>query len=116
MAVREQPEVLAAERAFPMAQQLLAGVPLRTLPGRVDVGWHDSATHPKAGSFAILGPTGDPDLLGEVLRVRTDRREVFVLVVGIRPVPVPLSLARRAFLHLGLLALESRPCIVEVVE
>lgn len=58
---------------------------------------------------------GDDTLLGDSLTV-VDRRSLFVLVVGARSVPVPLSLTRRAFLALGRLTHESLPCRVEVVQ
>jgi hypothetical protein len=118
MAVRDEPEMLNGRRAFPKAQQLLAGVPLRRLPGTVAVGWHDGATHAEQGAFAVVGTgAGLDDLIGEVVRVSAGAREVFVYVVAARPVPVALSLWRRAFFpSLGLLAVESKQCIVEVVE
>lgn len=115
MAQRHEPEFLVAQRAFPMAQELLAGVALRTL-GRVEVGWHDTRVHPSVGAFAVVADNGNlTDLIGEILRVSRGTREVFVYCVGARAVPVRLSLARRAFFGLGLLAHETLPCVVEVV-
>jgi hypothetical protein len=120
MAVREEPEVLAALRAFPKSQELLRGVPLRRLPDRVDVGWYDTATHPRQGAFAVVGfDAGMDELIGEVLRISVPNtpREAFVYVVAARAVPVKIAVARRAFFPtLGLLARESLRCVVEVVE
>jgi hypothetical protein len=116
MAVRHDPYRTRAERAFPKAQELLAGVPLRSL-GLIEVGWHDTQTHPSAGSFALVADGGGLDeLIGKVLRVSADGREVFALVAGARSLPVVISLARRAFAGLGLLALESSDALVEVIE
>lgn len=117
MVVIDEPEILTGRRAFPKAQQLLAGVPLRRLPERVNVGWYGTETHPEAGSFAVVRDgAGLDDLIGEVLRVAVGARSVFVYVVGARGVPTDLALARRPFLALGLLSQESLPAVVEVVE
>lgn len=115
MPVRYDPYELRAERAFPKAQELLAGVPLRSL-GVMTVGWHDTLTHPKTGSFAVVADgAGLNDLIGEVLRLSRGEREVFALVFATRAVPTSLSLARRAFIGLALPALESIEVLVEVV-
>lgn len=116
MAVRFDRDLLAARRAFPVAQQLLAGEPLRELPGTIDVGWHDTETHSETGAFAIVSTGAGLDvLLGEILCVRVGEREAFVYVVAARASPTAISLSRRAFLHLGLLALESVSADVAVV-
>lgn len=115
MAVTE-PEILIGRRAFPMAQTLLAGVAVRRLAGRVDVGWYGTETHPEVGAFAVVRDGfGFDDLIGEVLRVTAARRSVFVYVVGARGVPTDIALSRRAFFGLGRLSHESLPAIVEVV-
>jgi len=115
MAVRYDPYETRAERAFPKAQELLAGVPLRSL-GLMTVGWHDTQTHPKAGSFAVVADgAGLDDLIGEVLRFSRGEREVFALVFAARAVPTSLSLARRAFIGIALPALETIELTVEVI-
>lgn len=117
MAVAEL-ELLWAVRAFPESQRIFeaTGVPGRRLPGLVDVGWHGTETEPIAGATCVLGVGGDQALRGEVLRISRGPRRVFVYVLGVRAVPVPYSISRRAFLGLGLLALDSIPCVIEVVE
>lgn len=116
MAVAEQ-ELLDGRRAFPVAQQLFAGALLRQVSGFVSVGWHDTETHPEAGSFAVVKLRGayDDELIGEVLEVRAGHRSVFVYVVGAADVDFELSLSRRAFLALGVLANDSLDCLVGVV-
>lgn len=118
MALRDEPEVLAARRAFPKSQELLGGPSLSVWPTPVQVGWHDTEVEEEAGATAVVGVSAElDDLIGEVVRVSHKGREVFVYVLGARPVPVSLSLSRRAFFpSLGLLALESLQCRVEVVE
>ncbi|MGH2898977.1 MAG: hypothetical protein ACRDMZ_09920 [Solirubrobacteraceae bacterium] len=116
MAVTE-PEILMGRRAFPTAQQLLAGVPLRRLPALVEVGWYGTETHSETGAFAVVrSGWGLDDLLGEVLKVTVGRRSVFVYVIGARGVPTDIALARRAFFEVGRLSHETLPAVVEVVE
>lgn len=116
MAVRFDPDLLAARRAFPMSQALLAGEPLREL-GVVDVGWHDTNTHPETGAFAVVAIGAEfGELRGEILRVSAGDRVAFVYVVAERAVPAPISLARRAFLHLGLLSTERLSALVNIVD
>lgn len=118
MAVRDEPEVMAARRAWAKSQELLAGVPLRTVSGALDVGWHDSAVEEEQGATAVVAVSAElDDLIGEVLRVSCGGRAIFVYVLGSRAVPTPLSVARHAFFPtLGLLTHESLSCRVEVVE
>lgn len=111
-----EPELLVARRAFPTAQRLLAGVAMRRLPSRIEVGWFGTEVEPEAGAVAIvrLG-AGLDDLIGEVLRVEVGDRSIFVYVLGARGIPTDLAVARRAFLALGLLSHEALPAVVEVV-
>jgi hypothetical protein len=116
MAVAEA-ELMWAQRAFPKAQQLLAatGAPTRRLPGLVDIGWHGTEVEPIAGAVGVIGLGGDQDLLGEVVRVSNGTRSIYVYLLGVRAVPTPYSVSRRAFLGLGLLAIERLACVVEVI-
>lgn len=103
-----------SRRAFPKSQELLAATPVRTV-GVLSVGWHGASVHAEQGAAAVVGlDAGLDDLLGELLHVSVDGREVYVLVFGARDVTQPLSLARRAFAALGLLANEKLDCVVEV--
>lgn len=111
-----EPELLAARRAFPKAQQLLEGVAVRRLPQRVAVGWFGTEVESEQGAIAVvrLG-AGQDDLIGEVLRVEVGDRHVFAYVLGARGVPTDIALSRRAFASLARLSHESLPAIVEVV-
>lgn len=111
-----EPEVMLGRRAFPMAQQLLAGSVESQLPQLVETGWHDTSVHPETGAFALVRQgAGLDDLIGEILRVQAQDRTAYVYCLGSADVPTDLSLARRAFLALGLLALESLGTSVAVV-
>lgn len=117
MAVPE-PELLVIRRAFPEAQRLLAGTPFSRVGTTTDVGWHSTETHPELGSSHALvrSDAGLDDLIGEVLRItRGSREPIFVWVIGARDLPTDVSVARRAFMELGLLSVESVECVVEVV-
>lgn len=116
MAEQAEQEILDARRAFPKAQELLGGEVDRRLPGTIAVGWYDSRVSGENGAFAVVRLGGPyDDLIGEILRVSADDRTVFVYVLGRGAVPTDLALARRAFLDLGVLALESLDCTVETV-
>lgn len=114
------PELQLARRAFPTAQRLLRGGTLREASPAAQIGWHGTEVTPETGSVAVV-PTSGPlaDLVGEIVVVRrimpTEIRSVFAYVIGAAPIVDDLSLARRPFLALGLLANESLTCSVEVV-
>lgn len=109
-------EELVLDRAFPKAMALISSQPESRVGDFVTVGWHsldvDPATGP-AGVVRIGGPL-DPDLIGEVLRLTFEGHELFVLVLGARDVDADLSVSRRAFMELGLLARETVDAVVEV--
>ncbi len=96
-----------ARRAFATAQALLRGPDLLPIPEVASAGWHDVATHPEEGSFAVVRVGLREELVGEVVRVQAQDRSVFALVVGARDVPVDVSLARSLFYRLAPLPLES---------
>lgn len=116
--MKAEQRLLDGRRAFPMAQQLLAGVPIRVLPERVQVGWYDSQVDPESGAFAVVQRGGEfDDLMGKRLRILTeDGAEVFVYVLGARSIPTPIAVWRRVFLALALLSTDELSCTVEVVE
>lgn len=81
------------------------------------MGWYGTETHPEAGAFAVVRDGwGIEGLIGRVLKITVGSRSIFVYVVGARDVPADVAVTRRAFLGLGLLAQESLPAVVEVVE
>lgn len=111
-----EPEIMWGRRAFPQAQQLLAGAIDHSLPGVVATGWHDTSVQAEMGAFAVVrGGAGLDDLIGEILLVEAQNRGVYVYCLGSADVPTDLSLARRAFFALGLLALESLDATVSVI-
>jgi hypothetical protein len=113
-----EPEVLWARRAFPKAQEWLAGEPLRSI-GLVDIGWHYTDAHPETGAFAVVrrgGPfdiAGETPLLGEVV-ILGGHDPVYVYCVNSAAVVADLSVTRRVFLALGLLARDRVRVEVEV--
>jgi hypothetical protein len=115
MAVAEQ-ELLDGQRAFAMAQALLGSPVARRLGTTSEVGWYGTSIDDHEGSFAVVASSGPfADEVGETLRVtEPSGRFVFAYVVRAAAVPTDLALARRAFLHLGLLSLESLRCTIEV--
>lgn len=116
MADRTVQEERWGQRAFGEAQRLLSGVPQRQIGGFVETGWHASSKHPLVGCFALVAQGSElVELIGDVLRVSYEDRSVFVYCVASRDLSVELSLSRRPFMAIGLLAESSLPCTVEVV-
>jgi hypothetical protein len=116
MSTLVEPEVLIARRALLDAQTLLAGEPLAVAPTEVEVGWHDTSTHPETGCFAVVGlDSGLDDWVGEVVLVSANGRGCFVYVIASADVPTPVSLARRAFASLAVLSTESMLALLQVI-
>jgi hypothetical protein len=114
------PELMIARRAFPVAQELLAGAVLREASASAQIGWHDTTACAETGAIALVPPEGElTDLIGDTVVVKrhlaTETRGVYVYVLARAAIPDALSLSRRAFLHLGPLASETIDCSVEVI-
>lgn len=114
------PELMAARRAFPVSQQLLAGAVLREVSASASVGWHDTAVCAETGAIAVVPEEGMmAGLVGEIVVVKRSTptliRGVFVYVVGTASIIDDISISRRAFLDLGLLSNESLTCSVGVI-
>lgn len=82
------------------------------------VGWHGSKTHRETGAVALVPLEGGlSDLVGDIIRVTrlgdAQARSVLVYVVGRIDTDFGLTIPRRAFQELGLLANESLPARVE---
>lgn len=107
-------EIAWAGRAFPTAQRLFEGSALRGLPGINVAGWHGTRVDPYEGAFAVVSPALS-SVVGDVLRVTAGKRSCLVYVVATRNVPAKFSLARRAFLALGGLYLDTIRVTVEVI-
>ena len=116
------PVLMVSRRAFPLAQQLLAGGVAEIAHRAARVIWYGSATFPEIGACAIVQEeTEMEELVGEVLRCSTAiqgiEQWVYVYCVGALPLlDVELGLSRRAFLELAPLSTEVlEPVVVEVV-
>lgn len=100
------PILLAARRAFAVAQSMLAGSPIGQ-SRKVTAGWYDSSVNPESGSFAVVQTgAGLDDLIGEVIVVAYKRRSVFAYVLQAADVPTQVAVTRRAFLALSVLTAE----------
>jgi hypothetical protein len=111
----QEVEILAARRAFAVAQALLSGGPIQA-PANLSVGWHDSSVNSESGSFAVVQTNaGLDDLIGEVVQVDYNGRVVFAYVLEDADVPVQVSVTRRVFLALNRLTIESLTCAVAPV-
>lgn len=116
MSEQVEQEILNGRRAFVTAQALLAGEPLQVIPKELVIGWHDTATSPETGAFALVSiDSGLTDLIGEVVLVSAQGRSCFAYVLGSADVPTPVSLARRAFASLAILATEELDALVQVI-
>jgi hypothetical protein len=111
----QEVEILAARRAFGVAQSLLAGGPVEA-PVALTVGWHDSSVNSESGSFAVVqSNAGLDDLVGEVVQVTFYNRSLFAYVLEDADVPTQLSITRRLFLALNRLTVVSLQCSVAPV-
>lgn len=113
-------DLLISRRAFAVAQEEFAGAGLRVAAEAADIGWHGTDLHPETGSVALVREDGPyVDLVGEIVGVsRTlsaESRTVYAYVIGTAPILDDLSLARRAFMGLGILSNELLVCTVEVI-
>jgi hypothetical protein len=114
-------DLMIARRSLKTAQILFDGPTERVVAPAIAVGWHGSEVNFEAGATATVrdgGPYGD--LVGRIIRVTRERgagnRSVLVYVVGSsKLIPEDLSLSRRAFLTLGLLAEETLICALEEI-
>lgn len=112
--------LMMSRRAFPTAQEAFEGAVLRTAAASAMVGFHGSDTSPETGAVALVREDGDyVDLVGEIVRVSRrlsgGTRSALVYVVGTGPILDDLSLSRRAFMALGILASETLECSIEVI-
>jgi hypothetical protein len=112
----QEVEILAARRAFAVAQTLLAGGAIQAAQN-LSVGWHDSSVNSESGSFAVVqSNAGLDDLIGEVVKVSFYDRSVFAYVLEDDDVPTQVSITRRLFLALNRLTIVSLECGVVPVQ
>jgi hypothetical protein len=111
-----EPEVLDARQCFADAQRSLEGVTEARIGAFHTCGWYGTEVNDERGSFALVDEAGPlADLIGDRLRIRYDRREVYVYCFGSTDLPVDVAITRRAFARLDLLAKDEINVIVEVV-
>jgi hypothetical protein len=112
--------LMMSRRAFPVAQAAFEGAVLRTAAANAVIGFHGSDTSAETGAVALVREDGDHvDLVGEIVRVSRrlsgETRTVLVYVFGTGPILDDLSLTRRGFMGLGILAAETLECSIEVI-
>lgn len=99
-------ELVIGRRSFASAQaafSLFQGV--QSIHTLVSLSWHGTNTDVNEGSFAVV-QTGSAleELVGEIVRVKVDARSVYAYVVTAADISVDMTLARRPFMAVGLLA------------
>jgi hypothetical protein len=119
--VRPMPAEIAARLAWPEAQRLLASAVDDSAATLVtSATWHGTATDDNPGAFAIVRAGGPfAGLVGERLLITTTgNRARSCVVYVLKAVPAldgDLSLTRRAFASLDLLALDARDVFVQAL-
>lgn len=113
-------DLMTSRQAFAVAQAAFDGPSLRVASAAAAVSWHGTELHPEGGSVALVREDGDfADLVGEIVMLArplpTVTRTVFAYVVGTAPIVDDISLARRPFMGLGILANEYVTCQMDVV-
>ena len=109
-------EVGWARRGWPDSQRLLAGEPIRRLPGLVPISWYDTRTSPERGAFALVRAGGPhEELVGDILRISRGVHSAFVYVLESADLPTDIAVARTVMVRLALLARSSVNFVVEVV-
>lgn len=119
-AVQLDLDLMNSRRAFPEAQALFDGAALSLVAEGAKIAWHGSDLHPETGCIALVREDGPHvDLIGEIVKVSrtlpTKRRTVFAYVYATAAIDADLSLARRTFMGLGILANESLDCRLEII-
>lgn len=109
-----------SRRALAISQAAWDGPAIRTAAASAEIVWHGSDAHKETGAIALVPLEGGlTDLVGNIVRITRiegwRRRSVCVYVYDTVDMEADISLSRRAFLELGLLANESIECLVEVI-
>lgn len=100
-------EILAARRAFSVAQAMLSGAPIGAVRS-IDLGWYDTSVNRETGSFGLIDTdSGLDDLIGEIVSVTLNNRVVFVYVLQAASLPTPFGITRRSFAAICRLSAES---------
>lgn len=109
-----------SRRALAVSQAAWEGPAASTAAASASVVWHGSDAHKETGAIGLVPVEGElGELVGNIVRVTRiegfRRRSVCVYVFDAVDMTGDLSLARRPFLQLGLLANESIECQIEVI-
>lgn len=117
---QNDPDLQLSRRALYISQAAWSGPAISTAAPSAEIVWHGSDAHKETGAIALVPLEGDlAELIGNIVRVtRIEglfQRSVSVYVYDAVDMEGDLSLSRRAFLELGLLANESIEGLVEVV-
>lgn len=107
-----------SRRALSISQEAWEAEARALVAVSAQIGWHGSKTHKETGAVALVPLEGEfSDLVGDIIRVTRlgngPQRSVIVYVVGRVDTELDLSIARRPFQELGLLANESIAARVE---
>lgn len=115
---QSEPEILAARRAFSVAQGLLSGSPVAA-PAWMTCGWYDTGASSETGSFALVSSSETAladSLIGEIVRVTVNNREVFAYVLDSADLTTDIALTRRVFMAICRPSVEAIRASVVVVE
>lgn len=120
VATQTDADLMNSRRAFPEAQELLRGATFERVAEGAAVGWHGSEVSPETGCVALVREDGPyTALVGEIVKLThplaTGTRSVYVYVFATAAVLDDISISRRAFLALGILANANLDCVVETI-
>lgn len=110
-----------SRRAMIVSQEAWDGPARSVASPAATVGWHGTDVNRETGAVALVTMDGPlSDLVGDIVRVTrirggVTRRSVMVYVIDRVDAEVAMSLSRRAFQELGILANESIDALVEVL-
>jgi hypothetical protein len=120
IAEQDDVDLQLSRRALAVSQAVWDG-PVRSVASpSSSVVWHGSSASRETGPVALVPLDGElADLVGNIVRVvrlgGVFQRSVCVYVLKQVDMEGDISLSRRAFLQLGILALEDLNCRIEVV-
>lgn len=121
LAAQRDAALLVSRRAFPESQRLWDGPAVRKAASGASLAWHGGDLNPETGATGLVMRGGAyEDLVGELVRFTrrsaSGDRSATVYILEPADRDTDFSIARRAFLSLGLLANESLIVDVDVVE
>ncbi|MGH2939834.1 MAG: hypothetical protein ACRDPE_17115 [Solirubrobacterales bacterium] len=112
-------DLLLSRRALAVSQEAWDGEARAVAAVAANIGWHGSQTHKETGAIALVPIEGKfSELVGEIVRVTRlggspAPRSVLVYVYARIDTDLDMTITRRAFQELGLLANESIEARIE---